>query len=561
MKDVPNRDFRSRLPHITADKVRQSPIGTVAVVGGMATSGEQLATTIASHQMADDEEQKSHTEKELERDFDQAVSDHDTNNFSNRDSVLDENPLSVYDVNLVWWDGDDDPENPYNWPTWRKILNCGLVSALSFVAPLASSIFAPGVPQLMKDFHSNSNVLASFVVSVYVLGFAFGPLLMAPLSEIFGRVIVYHVCNVGFLAFVLGCALAPSLNALIGFRLLSGIFGSCALANGGGSIADMISQEKRGTAMALFSVGPLLGPVIGPVAGGFLASAKGWRWAFWLVLIVGSFISVAMAIFMRETFAPVLLQKKAERLRKETGNELLRSKLDVGLNPRDYFNRSMVRPLKMLLLSPIVTIVAIYMAVVYGYLYLMFTSITEVFEDYYSFGTNTVGLVYLGLGVGFIFGLAIFSYSSDRNIKKQAAQHGQGMKPEYRMQLLPLGAILLPGGFFVYGWTAQYHVHWIVPILGTTVIGIANMIVFMSIQLYLVDAFTTYAASALAANTVIRSIAGALLPLAGLPMYDALGMGWGNSLLGFMALGLIPVPILILKWGEYLRIKFELKGL
>lgn len=302
---------------------------------------------------------------------------------------------------------------------------------------------------------------------------------MAPLSEIYGRIIVYHVCNIGFLAFIVGCALAPSLNVLIGFRLLSGIFGSCTLANGGGSIADMIHQEKRGAAMAIFSVGPLLGPVIGPVAGGFLANAKGWRWDFWVVLIVGASISIAMAIFMRETFAPVLLQKKVKRLRKVTGNMLLHSKLDAGLSPRDYFNRSMVRPLKMLLLSPIITAVAIYMAVVYGYLYLMFTSITEVFEGYYNFSTNIVGLVYLGLGVGFVLGLAFFSFSSDRNIKKQAANHGQGMKPEYRMQLLPIGACLLPAGFFIYGWTAQYRVHWIVPVLATTVIGIGNMIIFM----------------------------------------------------------------------------------
>jgi multidrug resistance protein len=154
---------------------------------------------------------------------------------------------------------------------------------------------------------------------------------MAPLSEIYGRVIVYHVCNIGFLAFIVGCALAPSLNVLIGCRLLSGIFGSCTLANGGGSIADMIGQEKRGAAMAIFSVGPLLGPVIGPVAGGFLANGKGWRWDFWVLLIVGAFIGIAMAIFMRETFAPILLQKKVKRLRKETGNELLRSKLDAGL--------------------------------------------------------------------------------------------------------------------------------------------------------------------------------------------------------------------------------------
>jgi len=141
-----------------------------------------------------------------------------------------------------------------------------------------------------------------------------------------------------------------------------------------GSIADMVRQEKRAGAMAIFAVGPLLGPILGPVIGGFIATAKTWRWVFWVVAIVGGFLGLVFFIFMRETYAPVILQRKAERLRKETGNPLLRSKLDVGLSPRDYFARGIIRPLKLLFLSPIVIIFALYMAVVYGYLYLMFTS-------------------------------------------------------------------------------------------------------------------------------------------------------------------------------------------
>lgn len=465
------------------------------------------------------------------------------------------------DANVVWWDGPDDPQNPYNWPTWRKTLLCGIISCMTFLTPLTSSIFAPGVPELMKEFDNDSDELSAFVVSVYVLGFAFGPLFLAPLSEIYGRNIVYHICNVGFLGFIIGSALAPSLNALIVFRFLSGIFGSCPITNGGGSIADMVAQEHRGTAMSIYSVGPLLGPIVGPIAGGFLASAKGWRWVFWLVTIVSGCLSVVCAIFMRETYAPVLLQRKTMRLRAETGNDLLRSRLDIGLSGRDYFTRGIVRPLKMIVRSPVVQICSLFTSVVYGYLYLLFTSITEVFEDYYNFSTDMVGLVYLGLGVGSLIGMAYFSGLSDRHIKSQAIKYGGGLKPEYRLHVLPVGAITMPIGFFIYGWTAQYHTHWIAPLIGMAVIGFGNLICFMCLQLYLVDAFTIYAASALAANTVFRSIAGAVLPLAGLRMYSTLGLGWGNSLLGFIAVALIPIPFLFLRYGEFLRKKFELKNL
>ncbi|KAL1876179.1 hypothetical protein VTK73DRAFT_9617 [Phialemonium thermophilum] len=465
------------------------------------------------------------------------------------------------EANVVWWDGPDDPENPFNWPTWRKVATCSLISAMTFITPLGSSIFAPGVPQLMREFHSSSPELAAFVVSVYVLGFAAGPMLIAPLSELYGRNVVYHSCNVGFIAFLVGSALAPSLDALIVFRFFSGIFGSCPLTNGGGSIADMIVQEKRGAAMAAFSVGPLLGPIIGPVAGGFLADAKGWRWVFWLMVILASTLALVFFLFARETFAPVLLQRKVARLRKETGNDLLRSKLDIGLSPADYFKRGIVRPFKMLAQSPLCCVYAFYVAIAYGYLYLMFTSITEVFMESYGFSESTVGLVFLGLGIGSMAGLVFFSITSDRTLKKMAKKKDGVMKPEYRLIPLPFGAILLPAGFFIYGWTAENHVHWIVPIIGHVIIGMGNILVFMSINMALVDTFSIYAASALAGNTVVRSVAGAVLPLCGLKMYHKLGLGWGNSLLGFIAVGMIPVAFLIIRYGEYLRARFPIKNL
>ncbi|KLU88682.1 cycloheximide resistance protein [Magnaporthiopsis poae ATCC 64411] len=467
----------------------------------------------------------------------------------------------VDDALVVWWDGDDDPQNPYNWPTWRKLVNCGLVSCLTFLTPLASSIFAPGVPQLMLEFNSTNPELAGFVISIYILGFAFGPLLLAPLSEIYGRTILYHVCNVGFIVFVVACALAPSLEALIVFRFFSGIFGSCPVTNGGGTIADMVPQEKRATAMSFFTIGPLLGPIVGPVIGGFLAGAKGWRWSFWLLAILSGFMSICMILVLRESYAPVLLQRKTEKLRAETGNPNLRSKLDIGLSPRDYFSRSIVRPLKMLARSPICQIFATYIAITYGYLYLMFTSFTPVFQQYYGFTTSNVGLVFLGMGVGSMLGLLYYSLTSDSYIRKQAATDGQGMKPEYRLKLMPLAAIIFPAGFFLYGWTAQNRVHWIVPLIGHAIIGASNLTLFMCMQLYLVDTFSMYAASALAANTVVRSIAGAALPLVGIRMYNVLGLGWGNSLLGFIALTMVPVAFAMLRYGEYLRTRFEVKNL
>ncbi|KAH6877224.1 major facilitator superfamily domain-containing protein [Thelonectria olida] len=466
------------------------------------------------------------------------------------------------DANIVWWDGEKDPDNPRNWSTKVKYTNGLLISASTFVTPLASSIFAPGVPELLRDFEETSAELAAFVVSVYVLGFAVGPMLLAPLSEMYGRLPIYHTCNLCFFAFTIACAEAPSMGALIAFRFLAGCFGAAPLTNGGGSIADMFDAEQRAGVMATFSIGPLIGPIVGPVIGGFLSDAKGWRWAFWLIAIISGVLMVVMLLAMRETYAPIILERRAERLRKETGNVQLRSKLDTGLSTKELFRRCIVRPMKLLLFSPICTIFAVYLMLVYGYLYLLFTSVTFVFQQNYHFSTSTVGLVYLGLGIGCFVGMALFSWDSGREFKKGESGGGQGtVKPEVRLKLLPAGAIVFPIGFFIYGWTADYETHWIAPILGLCLIGVGNLMIFMAVMVYLVDAFETYAASALAANTIMRSVAGAVLPLCGLKMYDSLGVGWGNTLLGLVALVLIPGAFMVQKYGERLRRRFVIRDL
>jgi len=404
---------------------------------------------------------------------------------------------------------------------------------------------------IMKEFKSNNETIGSFIVSVYILGYAVGPLFLAPLSELYGRLYVYHVNNVLFIIWTVACALSPNIPALIVFRFFAGIAGSCPLTIGGGSIADMIRQEKRGGAMAIFALGPLLGPVIGPVAGGYLSEAEGWRWVFWVIAIAGGVAAFFSFIFMRETYPPVLLERKVKRLRIETGNANLRSALALNKTPKELFKQSIIRPTKMLFLSPIVAALSVYMAVVYGYLYLLFTTLTLVFEDTYHFSQGNVGLTYLGIGTGSLLGLFIFGIASDKIMKRMSAK-GE-MKPEYRLPPLIPGSFVIPIGLFLYGWSAEKHVFWIVPIIGTMFVGLGLLATFMPIQTYLVDAFTIHAASAIAANTVLRSLVGALLPLAGPKMYAALGLGWGNSLLAFIGIALAPISWIFFKYGERIR--------
>jgi multidrug resistance protein len=329
----------------------------------------------------------------------QAQSTHTDERTLSGDASIQE-PQEPRDPNLVDWDGPDDPANPQNWAASRKWGIIAALGAVTLITPLASSFFAPGVPQVLRTFNETSNTIATFVVSVYILGFAIGPLIIAPMSELYGRHHLYNICNLLFVVFNVACALSKSMGMLIAFRFFAGCAGSAPLTLGGGTVADLFPQQQRAGAMAIWSLGPLLGPVIGPVCGGFLVEHMSWRWVFWIMAIFGGAFGILLLLVGRETYAPMLLERKAAKLRKETGNLQLRSVLTKQIPPREVFTRAIARPMKMLFLSPIVGLMSLYIAINYGILYLFFTTITFVFEGTYGFSSGAVGLSYIGVGIG-----------------------------------------------------------------------------------------------------------------------------------------------------------------
>jgi len=198
------------------------------------------------------------------------------------------------DPSIIDWESPETPDKAVNWTSKKKWSNMAIISTITFLTPLASTMIAPGVPLILRDFSSADETVGSLIVSIYILGYAIGPLLLAPLSEVYGRLPVYHMCNSLFIVWTIACALAPNTSALLIFRVLAGIAGSCPLAIGGGSIADLFIQQQRGVAMSVFIAGPLLGPVVGPIAGGFLTEDTGWRWVFWVITIAVSFTCISI---------------------------------------------------------------------------------------------------------------------------------------------------------------------------------------------------------------------------------------------------------------------------
>ncbi|PYI00876.1 MFS multidrug transporter [Aspergillus sclerotiicarbonarius CBS 121057] len=464
---------------------------------------------------------------------------------------------------IVGWDSQDDPANPQNFAPTQKWILLALISSFTFISPLASSMFSPAISYMAAEFHVTNETLLSFSVTIFLLGYTFGPLVLAPLSEIYGRRIIFSSANWFFVVWQIGCALAPNLTSLIIFRLLAGIGGVGCVTLGAGVIADLFPIQQRGMATSIWALGPLVGPVVGPICGGFIGEEIGWRWVFWVLLIASGTVAALIELLNRETYAPVLIRWKTQKLSKDLNRTDLRSAYDLARGTTTVpptvsqaLSQGLRRPLILLVKSPIVLLLSTYMAVVYGLLYLFFTTITSVFEDTYGFSTGLAGLAYLGIGIGFFIGLTLIALSSDRIVKTLTARNGGSFQPEMRLPTMIFFSCLLPISFFWYGWSAKYHTHWIVPIIGMLPFGIGLIGIYMPIQTYVIDCYPAYAASANAALTALRSLLGALLPLAGPKLFDSLGLGWGNSLLGFIALAFVPVPIFFNRYGQRIRERY-----
>jgi len=459
------------------------------------------------------------------------------------------------DPHLVTWEGPDDPQNPKNWSMQRKWAATFVVSSFTFISPVSSSIVAPALDAMSRDLHITSEAEAALVLSIFVLAYAIGPLFLGPLSEVYGRGRILQLSNMFYLAWNLGCGFAQNRGEILAFRFLSGLGGSAPLAIGGGVLSDCWSPDQRGKAISIYSLAPLLGPAVGPIAGGFIAEKTTWRWVFWSTTILDAVIQLFGFFFLQETYAPTLLQRKAARLRKETGDPKYHTEYDhADRKLTAILGRALCRPFRLLGTQPIIQVIAVYMAYLYGLMYLLLSTFPGLWEDVYHESVGIGGLNYISSGLGFFLGTQITAPINDRIYRRLKKRNNNVGKPEFRVPLMAVGSVFIPVGLFWYGWSAQHHIHWIMPNIGVVFFAAGCIICFQCMQTYIVDSYTRYAASGVAAAVVLRSMAGFGFPLFAPYMYAAMGYGWGNSLLGFVAVGIgIPAPFLFWKYGEWLR--------
>ncbi|KAH9823618.1 MFS multidrug transporter-like protein [Teratosphaeria destructans] len=481
----------------------------------------------------------------------------------------------------------DDPELPREWSNKRKWVSVALASLLTTIPPVASSIVAPLLTQLGEELHIDNKVLQFLVLSSWQLTFNCGPFVLGPLSEVFGRVVVLQIGLAWFLAFNIGCGLCETTAAMVAFRFLAGFGGGAGIAvglrslplpgclyadssftkTGFGIVTDLFAAHERGAAVALYNIGPTLSPALGPVFSAFVVQYSTWRWAFHAVSIWTALALVLSMFLLRETRESVLLEKgnwtsthqaalsAADHVQRlQMRKERTRTQLLIAARKTP---AALLRPILMLSTEPAIQVLAFLNAYLYGLMLLSIATFPLLYEPIYHQSPSIAGLHYIALALGYLAGGFVCQICIDRTYNRLRNKLGgpsnQG-QPEYRVPLMLLGSFSAPIGLLMSGWAAHYKVHWIAADIGFAIFAFGTMISIQCATNYMVDAYTTFSASAVGATWFLRGLAGFGLPLIASNLYGHLGFGWGNTLLALIAIGAgFLAPLVLWKYGQILR--------
>ncbi|GJE87102.1 MFS general substrate transporter [Phanerochaete sordida] len=452
----------------------------------------------------------------------------------------------------------NDPQDPRNWSKLYKWWVTAICAMSVVEVAFASSVVTGDFDGLMEEFHMGL-VVISLSVSLMVCGFGLGPLFWSPLSEIIGRQPVWIVPSVIYVVFIIPCAVAKNIQTLLICRFMCGFFASAPLTLAGGTISDIWDNEERGFAIALFAAAPYGGPVLGPIVGGFTGEGAGWRWIFWVNMIFAGVMMLFKAT-VPETFAPVILKRRAKKLRKETGDPNIMTEQEMFKVPfSEMMKDTLIRPFEMLATEPILLLLSMYIALIYGLLYAFFFSYPVVFGGDYHWDDGLVGLTFISVWIGLGLALCAMPFLQKDYMRRSAAKNGKP-EPEDRLVGMMVGAAWVPISLFIFGWTSPPAVmpgggNWVGPVSSGIPFGFGMVTIYFSANAYIIDAFPGYVASALAGKTVIRSGSGAAMPLFITAMYHNLGNGWAASTWAFISIAMLPIPFLFYRYGKWIRSK------
>ena len=446
---------------------------------------------------------------------------------------------------LVDWYTTDDPANPHNWSLGKKNLVAAIICAYTFAVYMGSAIYTSGEGGVIQRFGVTPTD-ASLPLSLYVLAYGMGPLVLAPLSEIpaVGRMPVYTATFTIFTIISIAPPLVQNFAGLLVLRYIQGFMGSPCLANGGASMGDMYSLLYLPYAMTFWVSAAYCGPALGPLLSGFAVTAKGWRWSLWEILWLAAPILVLMYLFNPETSTPNILLRRAARLRKLTGDSRLKSQSEIdqkGMKPGAVAIDAIVKPMEITIKDPAIAFVNLYTALVYGIYYSFFEVFPIVYPGFYHMSLGITGVVFTCILVSCIIGILVYVAYQHFYLIPDIMARGLRAQ-EHRLVPALFASFGPPIGLFLFAWTANPSIHWIASVIGITIYGAACFILLQCIFVYVPLSYPQYAASLFAGNDFFRSAFACGSILFGRPLFLNLGVGKGVSVLGGLScLGVIGI--------------------
>lgn len=452
----------------------------------------------------------------------------------------------------VTFDGVDDQEDATQISYLRKWFIVLIISFGSLCVTCLSSCWSLATPDIMKEFKVSHEV-ATLGISLYIWALGTGGMLLAPFSEYYGRKITY-VMGLSLTAiFNLLPEFSPNFGSILFGRFMSGFFASSFMAVASGTFSDIFTKDQLAYPVALYTMSPFAGPGLGPLLSGYASTYLNFRWSFHILSICAITITLMVVLFVPETYQPVLLKRKAIRLRKKHKDDRYYAPMEKDKTPlAQAILTSCKRPIDLLFFDKMTIILCFYTGFTLAIVYMFFVAMPYTFQKVYDFTAPQTGLSFLGLVVGMVLSSAIGPYFVNKRII-YLTHHNSEYLPEYRFFSIKIGVFIVPIGLLIMGWTAYRKIHWLIPIIGSAIYGFGTIFVFNGIFGYTVDAYRLYAASAMAINSFIRSIMAGVFPLFGLQMYSKLTVHWANTLLAGLGIILIPVAFWFSKHGKTLR--------
>lgn len=400
------------------------------------------------------------------------------------------------------------------------------------------------------------------LVTIWELGEAAGPLVIAPLSETLGRWPVISVANILFVLVTVLAALSQTTSLFILARALSGLVVTSNVLNPA-VVGDIFDPDSRGSPMSLVMVAPLVGGAVGPAIAGAIAESFSWRWTVWMAAILAGTVTVLLLVFFRETYKVPILRRRMRKLQREgrtsSHGATTATNTDDSVpvtsekQPRSELVESMVRPLIVISSSGVLMALSLFGSVVFAHFYNMSTTLPDILEERYGLSPAKTGSALICESLGSLASVVICNVGLDRIYARMKAANGGVGQPEFRLPIVIVGGFTLPPAVALYGWAAELRLPLPVMLLSVGLVGLTLMLAFLPLSAYVVDAFGLYSASAMTGLIVARCLMGTFLPLATTPLVDKFGYGWGFTVLAAVGLALAPIPVVLLWYGREWR--------